>query len=113
MAGAWSLVVPSVTARDGDTEGLPSVIPEAMALGCPVIGSSHPAVTEGFVAGTSGVMVPEGDGVALAAAMLALNADPARRHALGQAARLFATERLNARRQSAALEDLLLAVAGA
>jgi glycosyltransferase involved in cell wall biosynthesis len=111
MAGAWSLLVPSVTARDGDTEGLPSVIPEAMALGCPIIGSSHPAVAEGFVAGVSGVMVPEGDGAALAAAMLALSADPARRHALGLAAREFATQRLNAHRQSAALEELLLAVA--
>ncbi len=112
MAGAWSLLVPSVTASDGDTEGLPSVIPEAMALGCPVIGSSHPAVTEGFEPGVSGLVVPEGDGAALAAAMLALNADAPRRHALGLAARDHATQRLNARRQSAALEDLLLTVAG-
>ncbi len=112
MAGARALLVPSVTARDGDTEGLPSVIPEAMALGCPVIGSSHPAVAEGFVPGESGMLVPEGDGLALAAAMRALTGEPALRASMGLAAREFAATRLNALRQSAALEQLLMREAG-
>ena len=46
MAQAWSLLVPSVIAPDGDAEGLPSVIPEAMAQACPIIGSAQGGIAE-------------------------------------------------------------------
>ncbi|HLX63773.1 MAG TPA: glycosyltransferase family 4 protein [Planctomycetota bacterium] len=36
---ADALVVPSVAARDGDSDGVPNVVLEAMALGVPVIGT--------------------------------------------------------------------------
>ena len=46
MAGAQALLVPSIVAPDGDAEGLPSVIPEAMAQATPVIGSADGGIAE-------------------------------------------------------------------
>ena len=113
MAGAWSLLVPSVVAADGDAEGLPSVVPEAMAQGCPVIGSAEGGIAETISDNVSGLLVPPGDSVALAAAMRRLSDDPALRTRLRQFAFAEVGRSLNARVQSAALEDLLLRAAHA
>lgn len=111
MAAAWSLLVPSVVAPDGDAEGLPSVIPEAMAQACPVIGSAEGGIAEAVRDGCTGLLVAPGDAAALAAAMHRLASEPRLRHGLGRQAFAFARTHLNARVQSAALEDLLLEVA--
>jgi colanic acid/amylovoran biosynthesis glycosyltransferase len=108
MARAWSLLVPSVIAPDGDAEGLPSVIPEAMAQACPVIGSAQGGVAEAVTHGQTGLLVPPGDPAALAEAMHHLVSTPHLRHGLGQAAFAHVAIHLNARIQSAALEELLL-----
>ncbi len=112
MAGACALLVPSIVAENGDAEGLPSVIPEAMAQACPVIGSNEGGIAEAVADGSTGLLVPPGDAGALADAMHRLAYDRALRHSLGQAAFAHARARLNARVQSAALEKLLLEVAG-
>ena len=87
MAGAWTLLVPSVLATDGDAEGLPSVVPEAMAQGCPVIGSAEGGIAEAVRDGVSGLLVPAGDPVDLAAAMRRMVQVPALRQTLGQGVR--------------------------
>ena len=107
MAGAWSLLVPSVVARNGDAEGLPSVIPEAMAAGCAVIGSNDGGITEAIRVGETGLLVPPGDAAALADAMRRI-ADPTERNRLGQAGFHAAAIDLNARLQSERLEALML-----
>lgn len=111
MGVAQALLVPSIVAPDGDAEGLPSVIPEAMAQATPVIGSADGGIAEAVEHERTGLLVPPGDGDALAAAMLRLALEPELRHALGRAAFSTASARLNARIQSAALENLLLEVA--
>ncbi|HEY2617081.1 MAG TPA: glycosyltransferase [Acetobacteraceae bacterium] len=111
MAAAWSLLVPSVVAAGGDTEGLPSVIPEAMAQACPVIGSAEGGIAEVVQHGRTGLLVPPGDAAALADAMRRLVSEPELRHGLGRAAFAYASESLDARVQSVALENLLLEVA--
>jgi glycosyltransferase involved in cell wall biosynthesis len=113
MQTAWCLLVPSVVAADGDAEGLPSVVPEAMAQGCPVIGSAEGGIAEAVSDGVSGLLVPPGDPAALATAMARLTADPALRHRLGQGAYMAVGRTLNARLQSAALEAVLLRAAQA
>lgn len=112
MAGACALVVPSIIAGNGDTEGLPSVIPEAMAQACPVIGSDQGGIAEAVADGRTGLLVPPGDAGALADAMHRLAYDATLRRALGEAAFAHARAHLNADVQSAALEKLLLEVAG-
>jgi glycosyltransferase involved in cell wall biosynthesis len=111
MADAWSLLVPSVVAADGDAEGLPSVVPEAMAQGCPVIGTSEGGIAEAVRDGVSGLLVPPGDPAALAAAMARMTEEPDLRHRLGQGAFAEVGRTLNARVQSVALEALLLRAA--
>lgn len=108
MAGAWSLLVPSVIATNGDTEGLPSVVPEAMAQGCAVIGSNEGGIAEAIQDNVTGLLIAPGDGAALAGAMAQVR-DPAVRHRLAVAGFHAAATALNARIQSAALETLLLA----
>jgi colanic acid/amylovoran biosynthesis glycosyltransferase len=106
MSEAVSLVVPSVVARDGDAEGLPSVIPEAMAAACPVIGSDQGGIAEAIRHGETGLLVAPGDPAALAEAMRRAEGDPT----LGEAGFWYAAMALNARVQSKKLEALLLAV---
>jgi colanic acid/amylovoran biosynthesis glycosyltransferase len=60
------LVAPSVTARNGDEEGIPVTIMEAMATGLPVISTWHAGIPELVSDGVSGLLVPERDSDALA-----------------------------------------------
>jgi glycosyltransferase involved in cell wall biosynthesis len=110
MAQAWSLLVPSVIAPDGDAEGLPSVIPEAMAQACPIIGSAQGGIAEAVRHEATGLLIPPGDPIALAEAMHRLVSEQRLRHDLGRAAFAFASTHLNAHIQSVALENLLLEV---
>jgi glycosyltransferase involved in cell wall biosynthesis len=53
--------LPSVTAANGDTEGLPVAVTEAMAVGRPVISTWHAGIPEAVEDGKSGYLVPERD----------------------------------------------------
>jgi glycosyltransferase involved in cell wall biosynthesis len=77
-----------------------------------VIGSAEGGIAEAVEHEHTGLLVPAGDPTALAGAMQRLALEPELRHALGRAAFAFASLRLDARVQSAALETLLLEVAG-
>lgn len=84
------LLVPSVTAADGDREGLPTVIVEAAASGVPAIGTRHAGIPEIIKDGETGLVVEERDVAGLTRALLALARAPARRAGLGAAARALA-----------------------
>src|SRR5699024_6451171 len=60
------LLVPSVTASDGDQEGIPNTLLEGMASGIPVITTDHSAIPEVISHRKNGLMVPEKDPEALA-----------------------------------------------
>jgi glycosyltransferase involved in cell wall biosynthesis len=111
MRTALALVVPSVTAANGDAEGLPSVVPEAMASGCPVVGTGGGGIAEAIIDAETGLLVPPGDAAALAAAMRRLSTDPGLAARLARAAFLAVSQRLNAFQQSAILEAILLEAA--
>jgi colanic acid/amylovoran biosynthesis glycosyltransferase len=81
------LLAPSVTAADGDEEGTPTVILEAMARGLPVVSTTHSGIPEMIEDGVSGLLAPERDAGALAAHLATLADDPARRAAMGRAGR--------------------------
>ena len=67
--GATVLVQPSIMARNGDRDGIPNVILEAMALGTPVISTNFSGIPEAVVDKQTGVLVPEKDSLALADAI--------------------------------------------
>ncbi len=54
-------ILPSVTSTAGDTEGVPVVLMEAQASGCPVISTFHSGIPEVVIDGESGFLVPERD----------------------------------------------------
>lgn len=59
-------LAPSVTASDGDMEGLPNTILEAMAKGTPVIATEHAAIPEALTHQESGFLVEERNSIAIA-----------------------------------------------
>ncbi len=61
MYSADVFVHHSVTGHDGDKEGIPNVIMEAMATGLPVISTHHSAIPELIDDGVNGFLVPEKD----------------------------------------------------
>lgn len=63
---AHILVVPSITASRGETEGIPNVAKEAMATGIPVLSTLSGGTAELVEDGVSGFLVPECDIDALA-----------------------------------------------
>jgi colanic acid/amylovoran biosynthesis glycosyltransferase len=69
MAESDLLVTPSITAADGDMEGLPVVILEAMATGLPVIATRHSGNPEIVDDGRTGWVVDEASVPSLARAL--------------------------------------------
>lgn len=53
------LLAPSVTSKDGDQEGIPVALMEAMAMGLPVVSTHHSGIPELIENGVSGFLVPE------------------------------------------------------
>jgi colanic acid/amylovoran biosynthesis glycosyltransferase len=106
MRKASVLAAPSVTARDGDAEGLPTVIVEAAASALPAVGSDHAGIPEAILEGRSGFIVPERDAEALAARLGQVLDDPQRQERMGMEARRLAEQRFDASRQMSRLEDI-------
>lgn len=69
MLRADILIIPCVVSPDGDQEGIPNVIKEAMALGVPVIASQHSGIPELIEDGKNGMLVSEKDVGGLARAV--------------------------------------------
>lgn len=67
----------SVTAPDGDEEGLPVSITESLAAGLPVVSTRHSGIPEAVVDGANGFLVDEGDAAAMTQKMVQLARDPA------------------------------------
>lgn len=79
-------VLPSVTARDGDKEGIPVFLMEAMAAGLPVITTPNGGIRELVSPGT-GLLVEERNSEAISSAIVQLAQNPAEREAMGRLAR--------------------------
>lgn len=78
-------------------EGNPLSVMEAMAVGLPVVSTAVGGVPELVQHGKTGLLVPSEDRDALAGALQALIDDPARRQAMGAAARQHAIEHFDIR----------------
>ncbi len=93
LAGRSHLFVhPSQTAGDGNREGVPNAMLEAMATGLPVLATRHGGIPEAVADGVSGRLVDEGDAAGLAAAALELMASPETYAGYSRAARAAVEE---------------------
>jgi colanic acid/amylovoran biosynthesis glycosyltransferase len=87
LRGADILVAPSVTGSDGDQEGIPVALMEALAQGLPVLSTYHAGIPELVQDGQSGFLVPERDVDALAARLEDLVSQPEVWPVMGMAGR--------------------------
>nr|WP_240897132.1 glycosyltransferase [Kineococcus vitellinus] len=106
MREAQAVVIPSRRAANGDCEGLPVVSLEAAASGRPVIAYAHSGLVESVLDGTTGLLAPEGDVAALAAAVEEVGADADLRAAFGLAAREHAVRSFDIRVTTARIEQV-------
>ncbi|MEM9249829.1 MAG: glycosyltransferase [Pseudomonadota bacterium] len=72
IAEADAFLLPSVTAPDGDQEGIPITLMEAMALGTPVCTTRHSGIPELVRHGQTGLLSDEFDASGLCANLLTL-----------------------------------------
>jgi len=82
----------SVTAMDGDEEGLPVSITEALASGLPVISTRHSGIPEIVRHGETGLLVAEGDVAGMAQAIIDLAHNPESWQGYGEAGRTVLEE---------------------
>jgi glycosyltransferase involved in cell wall biosynthesis len=75
MQSAAVLAVPSIITADGNREGLPTVLLEAMALGTPCVGARISGIPEALLDGQTGMIVEPGDAEGLATAISSLLTD--------------------------------------
>jgi colanic acid/amylovoran biosynthesis glycosyltransferase len=87
LGRAHIFLLPSVTAADGDVEGVPVALMEAMAAGLIVVSSLHSGIPELVEDGRSGFLAPEGDAAGLAARLQRIADDPEAWPAISLAAR--------------------------
>ena len=99
---------PSETGRDGNQEGVPNSLLEAMATGLPVFATTHGGIPEAVEHGVSGWLVPEGDHEALGRALIELATAPERLAAMGKAAAHSVAENFELHAQARKLEDCYL-----
>ena len=79
--------LPCVITADGDRDGIPNVMAEAMATGLPIVSSPISGIPELVKDNRNGLLVPPRDVDALAAALQRLLSNTKLRHRLGKAAR--------------------------
>lgn len=105
LAASDAMILPSLR------EGLPLVIPEAMAAGLPVVASAVGGIPDVIIDGETGFLVPSGDEGALRDRMATLIADRTRGRAMGErglalAQAMYSRERMASDYQSVYREVL-------
>jgi len=95
--------LPCRVAEDGDRDGIPNVLIEAMACGLPVVTTAVSGIPELVVDGVNGLLVPPEDPAALAEAMVRLHRDPDLARRLGGAAEAAVRQRFDGERLAAHL----------
>lgn len=105
LARAALCCLPCRVGKDGNRDGLPTVLLEALASGVPCVSTTVTGIPEILREGVEGCLVPPGDVAALGAALAEMLSDGERLRRMGRAARLRAEERFDLRRNVGQLAD--------
>jgi colanic acid/amylovoran biosynthesis glycosyltransferase len=106
MQRAGVLCNPSVTAGNGDTEGLGMVFAEAQATGLPVVSTHHGGIPEVVRDGETGLLARERSVEELASHLERMLADRAFWDACSERAKRWVREQFDIRRCTAGLEEV-------
>ncbi len=88
-------VLPCVVATDGERDGIPIFLVEAMALGVPVVTTPVSGIPELVRDGDTGFLAVAGDPASLAEALARVLLDPKAAHAVGDRGRIAVHETLD------------------
>lgn len=99
---------PSQTGGDGNQEGVPNSMLEAMASGLPVFATRHGGIPEAIEDGVTGVLVEEGDNAALARQLIQAAQQPDRLSKLARAGADSIARKFDRNAQIQKLEELYL-----
>ena len=110
--GSHIFVHPSETGPDGNQEGIPNSMLEAMASGLPVFATEHGGIPEAINHGVSGVLVPERDDEELAWALVNAVEDPGFLWRIARSGAEMVQDNFDLRMQTRRLEDTYLQTIG-
>lgn len=103
---AHFFVHPSQTGDDGNVEGVPNSLLEAMATGLPSLATTHGGIPEAIDNGVSGILVDEQDADALADAALELAKNPEKWQQIAREGRAAIERKFSTKAQRRDLESL-------
>ena len=106
MHEAAVFAAPCVIGADGDRDGLPTVLLEAMALGCPCVSTDVTGIPEILVDDVTGLLIAQHDPTDVATAVGRLLDDPALRERLAHRARALIEEEFAIQRNTARMRAL-------
>jgi colanic acid/amylovoran biosynthesis glycosyltransferase len=110
--GSHIFLHPSETGPDGNQEGIPNSMLEAMASGLPVFATQHGGIPEAIESGVSGVLVPEHDDSELARALLNAAQDPGFLSRIARSGTEVVRKNFDLAAQVRRLEDVYLRLIG-
>ena len=103
---AAAFVAPCVLEEDGNRDGLPTALLEAMALGTPVVSTDVTGIPEVLRDGETGLLVPQRNPAALAGAISRLTGDSTLRIRLADRARRLIETDFNVHANAAHLREI-------
>jgi len=103
LAESDVFVMPSIIARNGDRDGIPNVMLEAMSVGLPVVASAISGIPEAVRDARTGILVPPGDPASIAEALRRIRRDPGAAAHMGAEGRRLVAETFSAEKNAAAL----------
>lgn len=110
VQGASAIAAPCIVGTDGNRDGLPTILLEAMALGTPCVSTDVTGIPEVIRDGKTGLMVTQRDPATLASALERLLDSPSLRVELATRARRLIEKEFDIHRNAARIRDIFGAV---
>ncbi len=106
LADADIYLLASVTAENGDQEGIPASVLEAQSFDLPILSTFHTGIPEGVIDGKAGFLVPERNSDALSEKLDYLIEHPEIWPEMGSFGRKYVEEHFNSKKLIKQLENI-------